>query len=145
MLNIRLPKLRKPGILREERGFTLIEVLVAMVLLGLITAALANGFITASKVLLHNDSRQTAKNVAETQLEYIKNQPYALAYDTSYHIGPPVAGVQVPAGYSSSNVVHSGTDITYFNPVRDANVQLITVTVTGPANVTYTLTDYKVR
>ena len=137
MLNIRLPKLRKPGMLREEKGFTLIEVIISIVLLSLITAALANGFITASKVLLHNDSRQTAKNLAETQLEYIKNQPYALAYDTSAITPPP--------GYSASNAVHSGTESAYFNPIRDANIQLIIVTITGPANVTYTLTDYKVR
>ena len=145
MLNIRLPKLRKPGIVREEKGFTLIEVLISIVLLGLITASLAFGISTASKVLVHNDSRETAKNLAETQLEYIKNQPFAMAYDTSYHVGPPVTGIQLPTGYSASNVVHSGTESAYFNPVRDASIQMIIITITGPGNVTYTLVDYKVR
>jgi prepilin-type N-terminal cleavage/methylation domain-containing protein len=145
MLNIRLPKLRKPGIIREERGFTLIEVLISIVLLGLITASLAFGLGSASKGLVHNDSRQTAKNLAESQIEYIKNLPFASAYDTSYHAGPPVTGIQLPTGYSLSNVIHSGTDSAYFNPIRDANIQLIIITITGPGNVTYTLKDYKVR
>ena len=145
MANVRCQNLRKPGILRNEQGFTLIEVVIAVVLLGLITAALANGLITASKVLLHNDSWQTAKNLAETQIEYIKNQPFAQAYDTSYHAGPPATGIQLPAGYAASNIVHMGTESTYFSPVRDNGIEMIIVTVTGPANISYTLVDYKVR
>jgi prepilin-type N-terminal cleavage/methylation domain-containing protein len=155
MLNIRLKKLRKTGIARDEKGFTLVEVVISIMLLGLISAALATGLSTSSKVLLHTDIRETAKNLAETQMEYIKLFPFASAYDTT---NPPVdlpAPPVIPSGYSVEIQVDNGLNQSVFGSTtltdgtvvsnRDSNIQKITVTITGPAGITYPLNGYKVR
>jgi prepilin-type N-terminal cleavage/methylation domain-containing protein len=146
-----MTQIRKVKFKRNEKGFTLIEVVISIVLLGLIAAALATGLSTASKVLLQNDTRQTAKNLAETQMEFIKGitfDPLATTYDTS--------AITHPIEYTPSNVVYSGktpvtiNGITYFDTTinkdkRDSSIQLIVVTITGPGTISYTLEGYKVK
>jgi prepilin-type N-terminal cleavage/methylation domain-containing protein len=149
MLNIRLPKLRKPGILREEHGFTLIEVLVAVLLLATLTAALATGFVTASKVLLRNDVRQIAQNLAAYEMEAVKNQPYQEVATPAY----AVAAIPSPQTtiYTATITATNGTDATAFNPsaspsqARDIKLQKITVKIFKSGSLIYTLDGYKVE
>jgi prepilin-type N-terminal cleavage/methylation domain-containing protein len=146
MFKIRLTKLRRMKIARNQSGFTLVEAVISIALIGIIAAALFMGLGTASKVLLHTDARETAKNLAETQMEYIKGLPYnpaATTYNTS--------AITLPSGYTAlPNVVYPGgttvtvNGVTYFNPVRDNNIQLVVVTING-AGITYTLEGYKVK
>ena len=149
MLNIRLPKLHKLGIFRKERGFTLIEVLVAILLLVILTAALATGFVTASKVLLRNDVHQTALNLAEDELESVKNQPYQEVSNPVY----TVAAIPSPQNgiYTATITATAGTDTTAFNPNanppqgRDIKLQKITVQIFKNGSLTYSLDGYKVE
>ena len=100
---------------------------------------LLTGLGTTNTVLLRTDARETAKNLAETQLEYIKNidyNPLATSYDTS--------AIIMPAHYSATNVVYLGSDVNHFNPVRDNNIQKIVITITG-AGITYNLEGFKTR
>ena len=64
-------------------GFTLIEVLVALALFGIIAITFLGGLTTASRAVLTGDVRTTAESLARTQMESIKNQEYipADAYD----------------------------------------------------------------
>lgn len=61
---------------KGEKGFTLIEVLVALGVLGLIAAALLMAIATASKAILIADERTIAESLARSQLECVKEQPY---------------------------------------------------------------------
>lgn len=63
--------------MKNERGFSLIEVLLAIALLGIISVALFGALATTSKVLFMADERATAESLARKQMEYIKNQPYS--------------------------------------------------------------------
>lgn len=147
MLNLRLIKTRKKGIARDQSGFTLVEVVISIMLLGIITAALANGLGTASNVLLKNDTRQTAKNLAESQMESVKNQlfvPGAISYT-------PVSIPPEQTGYTATITVVDGSDTTVFDPLaipsqgRDNSLQKITVKIFKSGVLVYTLEGYKVE
>jgi prepilin-type N-terminal cleavage/methylation domain-containing protein len=136
MLKIRFTKLRKIGIVRNQSGFTLVETLVSVALIGVIAAGLFSGLSTSSVVLLNTDVRETSKNLAETQMEYIKG----LEYSTVYNPGPlPTSVIGI---YSVGINVIDGSDASLG---RDSYLQKIIVTITGPKNITYSLTCYKVR
>jgi prepilin-type N-terminal cleavage/methylation domain-containing protein len=153
MLVTRLTRLRKPGIVRDEKGFTLVEVVISIMLLGLITAALATGLSTASTVLLKNDTRQTARNLAESQMESVKNRLYLPGVNT---YTPATIPTEQFAAYGATITVVDGTDNTVFpfdiNPIlnqsRDINLQKITVSIfrkSDPTKIIYTLEGYKVQ
>ena len=144
MLNLRLLKIRKPGIVGSEKGFTLVEVVISIALLGIVTAGLFTGLSTTSKVLLQNDSRQTAKNLAETQMEFVKSQNYNLAggYTTA-----PIPPEQSGSYTASITVINGWLLIPPDYPpedTRDSSLQKIIVTINGP-DVTYILEGYKVK
>jgi prepilin-type N-terminal cleavage/methylation domain-containing protein len=110
-------------------GFSLVEVLVATAIMGIIAVVIVGGLSTSSKTLLLNDVRQTAKNVAETQMEYIKNVPYAFSYT------PPS-----PSDSNFSSTVSVAT-----LPGKGANIQKITINVAHQGKPSYTLEGYKVN
>jgi len=85
---MRRPKLRTrvAGALRgRSRGFTLIEVLVALALFGIIAIVFAGGLGTASRAVFTADIRATAESLARSQMEYVKNQCY-YAQPWSYEV-----------------------------------------------------------
>ena len=136
-----LKKLPKRRIARNESGFTLVEVVISIMLLGIVTAAVFTGLGTASKALLQNDSRQTAKNLAETQMESVKNQTYVLGA-SSYP--KETTSLAQQSGYDATISVINGWLIP--NPdTRDSSIQKIVVTITRSGVVIYTLEGYKVK
>ena len=65
--------------MKNEKGFSLVEVLVALALLGIIGAAFLGSLATASKSILIADERTTAESLARSQMEYVKNHDYSIA------------------------------------------------------------------
>jgi prepilin-type N-terminal cleavage/methylation domain-containing protein len=55
--------------LKSQKGFSLVEVLVAVAILSLVGVAYMSALSTSSKALLITDEQQTARNIAELQLE----------------------------------------------------------------------------
>ena len=68
-LNSRLGK----ALQGRARGFTLIEVLIALALFAIIAIVFAGGLSTASKAVLTADVRTRAESLARTQMESVKN------------------------------------------------------------------------
>jgi len=118
---------------KSQKGIALLEVLIVLVIMGILAVGMLSALAAASKVLLKTDARETAKNLAETEMEYIKSEPYVQAASTynSLAIAAAQQGRYAPA--------------VAVTPVAGrADVQKITVTITGPG-ITYVLEDYKIQ
>jgi prepilin-type N-terminal cleavage/methylation domain-containing protein len=150
----------------RSRGFTMVEVVIAMLLLGIIGVAILSSLSYASTVLIIADRRATAESLAKTQMEYVKNENYSIAPDggvANYtkitdipdgytiwsvpRIGPPDDSLIIGIPWDSGN--NTAADI-------DVGLQKITVIIkydilrydattqkSIPVGQNYTLEDYK--
>jgi prepilin-type N-terminal cleavage/methylation domain-containing protein len=146
MLKLILMKRQKLRIVRDEKGLTLVEVVISIALLGIVTAGLFTGLGTASNVVLRNDIRQTAKNLAEYQMESVKNREFK----------PTYLSVAIPpeqSDYTATITVVDGSEATVFipdpdpniNQARDSHLQKIIVKIFKSGVLVYTLEGYKVE
>lgn len=97
MKKLRLNSKSRKAFQGRSRGFTLIEVLIAIALMGIIAIAVLGALSTASAALITADKRATAESLARSQMEFAKNQPYEDAEEaeaTYEEIAP------IPDGYS---------------------------------------------
>jgi prepilin-type N-terminal cleavage/methylation domain-containing protein len=122
-----MPK-RKTG---SQNGFTLVEVLVALALLAITGVALLSLLSASTRLRGDTNLRETARNLATAQLEYIKNQPYneagiydVQAFTTQY----PGLTTDDPPAVS----------------IDESGVQKILISVRQDSNLLATLEGYKV-
>ena len=113
----------------SEKGSALIEALMAIAILGLVGTAFASGLSTSSNALIVTDKGGTAKNLAETQMEYVKKHEY----------DPNYSPVPIPPEH--------GTYAAQINsaPFEDGNIQKITVTIDQDGKAVKVLEGYKVN
>ena len=118
--------------MKKERGFAFIEVVISLAIIGIVAVGFLSGLATASKGLLTADERETAKNLAEAQMEYVKNQPYSVSYSPS---------AAILAEYDGYEVFISTTPLQ-----EDGNIQMINITVDHQSKAEVVkLENYKVR
>ena len=86
--------------MKNEKGFTLIEVLVALGLLGVFAAVFLTGIATSSKAILIADERTTAESLARSQMEYVKELDY-VPEATTYGTDPDLIPA-IPSGFGVS-------------------------------------------
>ena len=131
--------MRKIEAVRSQKGFALLEVLVAIAIIGVVAA----GFLLAMKNAVQGaemtDRIDTARVIAQAQMEYIKTQPFRA--DADYAIDSGLMS-QYP-GYSVPDpTVVSAQD-------RDGLIQKITITVfntrVNPPKLVMTLQDCKTK
>ncbi len=112
--------------MKSEKGNTLIEVMVAMALLGIIAATLLSGTATTSTARITADERSTAKVLAESVIEKVKKDPYAASYVAT--VPPEFAGYTV--------------DLSVENLMLN-NLQKVTAAVEHRGRVVLSLEGYK--
>lgn len=113
-----------------QAGASLIEVLVAVAILGVTLVAFLAAVSTGSVGVATTEERVTAENLARSQLEYTKSQPYLTA-PASYATVTPTPGYSISA---------QATSIAGAN----AAIQKITVTVSRNSDVIFSVEDFKV-
>ena len=116
---------------KSEQGSLLIQTLVAIALLAIIGTTILTALATTSKAVRITDERDTAKNLALSQMEFVKNQPWAAQYTPA----------PIPPEYDGYSATINVENITQ----RDSNIQKITITVGHQNKVPARLEGYKVR
>jgi prepilin-type N-terminal cleavage/methylation domain-containing protein len=115
--------------MKREKGFTLIEVMISMVIISTLAVGVLSALGTTSLTLLKTDLRETAKNLAESQMEYVKNLPYSGSYTAA----------TIPSEYAEFTASIQSTAL------LASNIERITVTISQGSNTIYTLEGYKVQ
>ncbi len=131
----------------NSKGFSLIEVLIALALLGIIGVAFLSGLATASKALFIADERTTAESLARSQMEYVKNCSYEYGASPSYE-QVDVESLTHPGYFISVDAppIDPDTGAALANPGDDEGIQKITVTIEHPdGDEVITLDGYKVN
>jgi len=134
MKRVRLSSKVRKAFQGSSRGIGLIEVLIAMALLGIIAITFLSALSTASVALAIADRRATAESLARSEMEDVKNQDYEFDNPQSYE-HPDAESIDHPGYFISVSAepLH--------NP--DDGIQKITVTVSRDGKVVFTLEGYK--
>ena len=152
MKKLRLNSRARKAFQGSSRGFTLVEVVIAIALIGIIAVAVLSALSTASISLIIADKRATAESLARSQMEYVKNQDY-IDYSESGHEDYDVICVVImvcPEDYTVEVVAEPIDPDTYQPYNEDAGVfdyddgiQKITVIVSYDSEVVITMEGYK--
>jgi prepilin-type N-terminal cleavage/methylation domain-containing protein len=131
--------LRKPGkasVMWDQKGFTLIEVLIAVLLTAIIAIGIFVGLRTI--ILLYGDTNthEIAKDMAASGMDDIMSQPYANTYTIfSPTSGPVGTVITIPSGAgwtandTISGVTVGGTNAAYSLTVNSSGNLTGTITV----------------
>jgi len=138
--------------MKNERGFSLIEVIIAIALLGMISVAFFGALSTASKATITGDERATAESLARSQMEYVKNAPYQVG-GFIYEIPPNPPATQPPPW--DTTYITLGSDYIGYSakvnsvplnsPDPDDGIQEVTVTIYHQDKLVVTLEGYKAQ
>ena len=131
---------RKFKLFREQKGFTLIEVLVAVGILGFIGVAVIAALDTNSRAARTLDEQVVAVNLATAHLEAIRELSYAATY--------PNAGdsITIPFQYSVDiNTEFSSDGTTWVSSYIDETLQKITVKVSREGKPVLSLCTYRTK
>jgi prepilin-type N-terminal cleavage/methylation domain-containing protein len=122
--------------MRNEKGYTLIEVMIALALLGVIAVAFLGALATASNTIIVTDKHATAESLARSEMEYVKKQVYEKciapwsyelpsdppSWDETHTLPPGYDGYTVSVNAEPLDPEDDGTD-------SDDGLQKITITV----------------
>ena len=134
---------------RSSRGTTLVEVVIAVVILGLITSSVPPVLIMLNNQQFKWNEQTIAESLVRTQIEYIKGSPYI--YGNTTVPNPVYATVPVPSDGYRINVIaqpihiDSGTQVHSPLPSgQDEGIQEITVQVYHVNKLVLSVKAYKV-
>lgn len=145
--------------IKNKRGTSLVEVVLALGLLGLIATMFLMAIFIATKSIAIADERTTAESLARTQMEYVKQQEYeyALFDDVTIYPELDVSGNSAYDHYSVESYDRDGAPalegeiitIPWNSEINgpvldDVGLQQISLTIFHDSKEVLTLEGYKV-
>jgi len=114
MKRAKLANLVRRTLQGSSPGVTLVEVLIAIALIGAILTAFLSTLSAATAALIINDQRATAESLARSQMEFVKSQGYN---SSRTYLKIP----NIPAGYEiwSINSINSTVRVVNGGPNDD--------------------------
>ena len=146
----------------NERGFTFIEVLIAMLIMSVFAVTFLAGLAASSRAVIVADERTTAESLARSQMEYVKIDAYKAVSDptqTGSYKMIPLSEMDISSGYSIWSAGRGGTEVegvvgvpwneytdsewTVSAPSPDTGIQKVTLIIKHGERTVLTLEDYK--
>jgi prepilin-type N-terminal cleavage/methylation domain-containing protein len=138
---------------KGDKGFTFIEVLIALLILSIFASTFLLGLATSSKAVVQADEKTTAESLARCQLESIKIQSYIPADDDD--VATYALTNSMSAGYTIYSVGRDDIEVggvvgvpwdTSANTAVsvDAGLQRIKLIIKHGVDTVFTIEDYKV-
>jgi len=133
--------------MKRQKGFALIEILVALALMGITAVGLLSGLATTFRAGTISQERVVAESLAKSQWEYIRAQDYIPTAD--YDPNDPEKRYQLIAIPDELVVkdytVEIGTPATIIGPDDgEFELQSITVVINCDSKQLLTISDYRV-
>jgi prepilin-type N-terminal cleavage/methylation domain-containing protein len=127
--------------IRSNKGFSLLETLIAIAVLAVISIAVLLGLSMSARANIMSDEQTTAGSIARSQIESIQRQ----SYDSVNN--PPIYSLisNIPDGYSIVTPIAVRLDPKNDGLVNDDGIQQIAVTVMHGTKTILTLVDNKVH
>ena len=127
--------------MQREKGFSLIELLIAIALVGILGVSVPGALSMANRSTILTNQETLAESLARNQMDYIQNQPY----DTVNN--PPVYSLisNIPNGDTIVTPMASRLAPKGLGTGTDEGIQQITITIKQGTKTIYTLIDYKVN
>jgi len=130
--------------LERQRGFALLELLIALAILGVIGAGFMTAYNTISKSTGIIDEKTVAMNLATDYIEAIRSSPYDSDYTDSEWQHRYGEGITAPIGYSATIVTECSSDGEYFDTCTDnTTLQLIKVIIERQGEPVFSLCTYR--
>ena len=116
---------------RDERGVTLIEVIIAMVILTVVLLAMGSFAVNFTRGVRQSDARTIAVNLADQRLSEIRSSPNYSALETTYNATE--ATISGFTGYArTTQIVRTGGP----RPTYTNDYKTVTVSVKMPGTTT---------
>lgn len=125
-----------------QLGMTLVEVLIALGILGLVGITFLLGLETSARGVIVGQKHVTAESLAKSQMEVIKGWEYDSTNNPPNYQAAKLT--EIPDGYDIT-IEAVRLDPKGDGTENDDGLQQITVTVTYNGNQVFTLDGYKVK
>jgi prepilin-type N-terminal cleavage/methylation domain-containing protein len=134
--------------MKSEKGFSLVETVVALGLMGIIAVGLLSGLATTFRAGWISQERVIAESLAKSQWEYIKAQEYILTADYD-PVDPEKCYqlIEIPDELVVKNyTIEINTPQAIISPGADSHfeVQSITVVINREDKPLLMMSDYRV-
>ena len=143
MKKLRLSSKVRKAFRGGSRGFSMLEVVIAIALLGIIAVSVLSALQTAALALISADRRATAESLARTQMEYVRYSEYDVELaegHPDYSLDPQIQTTLPPDFTVDTTAIRLNKDV---DPDDDDGIQAIAVTVSHDGRVIVTLEDFK--